>query len=77
MNLLKMYYHDPRPYFVAEYGSPSGHAILAGFCLIFFLDRYDNKESRQLTKFIAVLFSLIWIILVGVSRVYVGAHAIN
>ena len=56
MNLTKMAYSEPRPYFVdpdiiphgcsAEYGNPSGHSLFAAAFFIFiFLDVFEHSKD--------------------------------
>lgn len=57
MNLTKMAYHEPRPYFVdvdiqvygcsAEYGNPSGHSLFAAaFAFFLFLDIFEAPDTN-------------------------------
>lgn len=57
-SLLKLFYNDPRPYFIytdlkgygcdAEYGNPSGHAMVG---LILYYLIIDAIYSSKFTKF--------------------------
>lgn len=78
-NLLKMAYCSPRPYWAYEdvaaiacekgWGNPSGHALSTGtvwLCVIVLL----SFRGKWLWTGLAVL----WILLVGFDRVYLGVH---
>ena len=93
MNITKMAYFEPRPYFVdidivphgcsAEFGNPSGHSIFAAAFLTFlFLDVFEDPQvrrySRQAKVYIGSLFlTFSMIVLIGFARLYVGLHTIN
>lgn len=85
ITLLKQLYHDPRPfwsseliqslsmYCPAEFGNPSGHSwfITVLSFLIFF--RYVKSISKITT--IIIIGTII--VLVAISRMFLGAHSLN
>jgi membrane-associated phospholipid phosphatase len=92
MNLTKMAYSEPRPYFVdteimphgcsAEYGNPSGHSLFAaGFLFFLFLDVFesaDKKFERTSWQYVVgALTALALTISIGFARLYVGVHSMN
>ena len=92
MNLTKMAYHEPRPFFVdadikvygcsAEYGNPSGHSLFAAaFAFFLFLDIFESPHTKfkrwGLSYCISLFFVLAYTILIGFARLYVGVHTLN
>ena len=79
--LLKMIYHDPRPFWVEDdiqalacsssYGNPSGHAIMPiGTGLAIWLDynaSIDTERDSFWSKWYTRLFFLLLALLYGVS----------
>lgn len=87
MTLTKMFYMEPRPYFVddgincldkcsAEYGNPSGHSLFASYFFMLYRE-YMRDKPWSLFKVVFFLISVFTIPLIGYSRVYVGAHSFN
>ena len=87
LTVTKMIYMEPRPYFVddqitcldkcsAEYGNPSGHSVIAGYFLMLCLDYFHDKPQSVLKK-ICFVFAASIKLLIGYSRLYVGAHSLN
>ena len=92
-NLMKNIYRQDRPYWRSEilrqvcskgYGNPSGHS----FCsTCFYLCLYkviindwklfNNLRYEKLFKFIIFIFTLLFVLLIVISRVILGAHSIN
>jgi undecaprenyl-diphosphatase len=81
-SLLKNYYREPRPVFFGctvltkyadQFSFPSGHTI---FYTIFFglVAYYCIKHFADLWAKIGFVFSLLLILSIGYSRVYLGAH---
>ncbi len=76
--LLKHSFKVPRPadtlITIGGYGFPSGHAMQAvifyAFLLLLFKDRMENKLQQRGFIF----FNTIIILLVGLSRVFLGVH---
>lgn len=77
--LLKLLYRVPRPFFLAlvkenSYSYPSGHAlnsILFYGTISFFIFHFTrNKMTSALISTLSVLL----IILIGISRIYLGVH---
>lgn len=71
---------------VLEYGNPSGHAMLNMLAYIIFPYLFDKNfyEFRDsitnkisLRKILILVFSLIWILMIGFTRVYLGVHSLN
>lgn len=85
ITLLKSFYSDPRPfwstsdvkslanYCPSQFGNPSGHswfATVISFILVF---KYFPSLNRPLSLIIIGLL----VILVPLSRLYLGAHSLN
>jgi len=78
--LLKSAFHRQRPFFndplltLTSYSFPSGHTMMAttlyAVLAIFFLSRTKDVRTRVLVIFAAAVM----ILLVGFSRIYLGAH---
>lgn len=80
--LLKMFYSDPRPYWISDtvegltceqdWGTPSGHALFTSAvwgAVAVALSRKGYKLSIPLV--------FIWLLLIGLSRLYLGAHFLS
>jgi membrane-associated phospholipid phosphatase len=88
-NNMKIYYSNPRPYWVepsilkqcsAGYGNPSGHAsesVVVYLTLWKILANSDIFKRRNLLKYILLIFILVLLILIAFSRVYLGVHSVN
>jgi undecaprenyl-diphosphatase len=77
LNILKVVFQKPRPQtemFVFSYSFPSGHVfsatVIYGFC-IYLTFRFINNATVKWT--VSILMSLL-ILLIGLSRVYLGVH---
>ena len=90
--LTSVAYHQGRPFLShaavaaydcdAGYGNPSGHAWFASlFPCLLFLARFHPVEGletrRPLAYFVWLFVAFAFMLLVGISRVYNGAKAIN
>ena len=81
--ITKFIFHRPRPPLVSlieqpvSYGLPSGHALLAvcfyGFIAYLLIKYFKKIYAKTLIAF----FSLVLIILIGLSRVYLGVHYLS
>lgn len=83
--VLKAYDCDPRPFWThdhvrnigiycpVEYGNPSGHSwfcVVAGFGV--------GMEFRGVGKgYRNIVYAMVFVVLVPVSRMYLGAHSLN
>jgi undecaprenyl-diphosphatase len=77
---VKLLVHRPRPSFFtpllheAGYSFPSGHSLIAmvvyGLLGYFALNLFRNEGARLLIRIVTVVI----VVLIGVSRVYVGVH---
>jgi membrane-associated phospholipid phosphatase len=88
--LLKMLYVQPRPYMVypdilgldcnQDFGRPSGHSMV-GFILystLYFLFVYpmpSKTRKQRLFKGMMLFWAMAIVFMVGLSRVYLGAHS--
>jgi len=79
-NLLKGFYHRPRPDLV-PHGSyvysasfPSGHSTLAAATFLTLATMIASLEPRRRTKALVYVVAGLVTIAVGVSRVYLGVH---
>ena len=79
-NLIKIIVKRPRPSqtlplsFESSYSFPSGHSMMSTVfygLIIYFV--FKNIQNRKLKVFLSSLLSII-IILVGISRIYLGVH---
>lgn len=83
--LIKAYHCDPRPFWTSdkvksigiycpiEYGNPSGHSwfsVILGFGVLM---EYRGAGKR----YVNILYSILMVIFVPMSRVYLGAHSLN
>ena len=88
MSLEKIIIRAPRPFFinpellsnckVAEFGSPSGHSLVAATCYIttatLFL-RYFNSTIK--TRALTYTFVMNIVVYTGLARVYEGMHSFD
>lgn len=77
--LLKNMFHRPRPTLISlvhetGYSFPSGHAMnsFVFYAAIAYFYLHVNRKIKN-TVFVSILFGCI-IILIGISRIYLGAH---
>jgi len=85
ITLLKSYFSDPRPFWTdsviqslspycpGEFGNPSGHSwfsAVASFVILF-------EYAPHFSKLLGLTFVGLIIILVPISRMYLGAHSLN
>lgn len=85
MSILKLLYNDPRPYMVyagvvgkecnAEYGNPSGHAMLNTFAGIYGMSVVGGPADKKFK--IACAIYGVFLFWVGFSRVHLGVHGVN
>jgi membrane-associated phospholipid phosphatase len=80
--LGKNYFHRIRPvdysyYHETSYPFPSGHATvaLAFYGMLFYTIIRNSKKSSLKMRWTG--FSLIWILLLGFSRIYLGVHNLS
>ena len=79
--ISKIAFHRPRPdiaiYYEPSYSFPSGHATIAvalyGF--VAYLIIHFLKSTKQ--KLTTIFFALIFILLIGISRIYLGEHYLS
>ncbi|HEX5380571.1 MAG TPA: phosphatase PAP2 family protein [Phenylobacterium sp.] len=78
--LLKQAYDRPRPA-LAPHGSyvysqsfPSGHSAMAAATFLTLATVIASLEPRRATKVLAYVLAIVVMIMVGVSRVYLGVH---
>lgn len=91
VGLLKMIYISPRPYWsnleIVPYGScetgwgnPSGHSLT---CVAVYLTLWHiifechQLREKVIEKYVSLGFTIIFIMLIMISRVIVGAHSLN
>lgn len=87
MKVEKIGYSEPRPFWIFEdvkafdcsksFGNPSGHSVRSTFFLLMSLDLITTYEIKGLLSKSMILFSTIWIFIMGFSRVLLGAHSID
>ena len=88
MNVTKMLYHEPRPYFITdeienhscaiEYGNPSGHSVqMACFSFYLFLEYINENPSTTLQKVAGLSMVCIATLLMGLARMLLGLHTFN
>ena len=88
--VLKLLYHQPRPYWVSDgvraykcskdYGFPSGHSSISMHVTVFMiLDIFASSiySSEILIQIITVILSMAFPVLIGFSRVYLGVHSFD
>ena len=81
MYLSKIIFHRPRPevaiYYESSYSFPSGHATIAvalyGFVIYLIMHFTKNIQKKFNIFFIGSIF----ILLIGISRIYLGEHYIS
>jgi len=77
--VLKLVFAIPRPNFSAlttlyDFSYPSGHAMNNTFLygmIVYYISRYGKNK---LIKLLALAGSIVWITLMGISRIYLGVH---
>lgn len=83
--LLKAYYSDPRPFWTSEYiqsigiycpveyGNPSGHSWFSvTIGMGFLVDKFGPGVNNR-----NIYVSLVMMVIVPLSRMYLGAHSLN
>ena len=88
--LMKGWYGDLRPYLEdntlfqgkceAGYGNPSSHSVVNTFLyLILFVYLRDTNilKNRYIIQAVILLFLILWIFLICLSRIVVGVHSID
>ena len=92
-NLLKIIYRQDRPYWHSEiltqvcskgYGNPSGHSF-SSTCFYLCLSQvifnnynfFKKWKYGKIYKFIIFIFTILFTLLIVISRVILGAHSIN
>lgn len=87
-NVMKIGYHEPRPYMTFdnmttigcshEYGNPSGHSLFsAGFAIFTFLDFLGKNDKKSVGYIIGLIGAILFFTLMGFARVYQGVHSID
>jgi len=88
LSVLKSFNTEPRPFFVAdlqpatkcwnEYGSPSGHSLTSA-SLYFTVWKLICRTYRpsNLLKYLSLSLTILIVIAIGVSRLYMGVHTLN
>ncbi|WP_309645716.1 phosphatase PAP2 family protein [Phenylobacterium sp.] len=78
--LLKAVYDRPRPSLVAH-GSivysqsfPSGHSTLAAATFFTLAAVVASAETKKQTKALIFVLAILFVVMVGISRVYLGVH---
>ena len=76
--ILKLIFHRERPDIlrlvnVSDYSFPSGHSMI-GMCFYGFVAYMVYKNMRNGWKYAAVFLISILILLIGISRIYLGVH---
>ena len=92
MNLAKLSYHGPRPFWVgndvmaiycsSQFGNPSGHAMVTlGRPLLMWLDyQVSCKQgfySQPLLKLLFFVIAIVYGLSVGYSRMFLGVHSLD
>jgi membrane-associated phospholipid phosphatase len=88
--LLKLFYHQPRPYWVSdniraykcskEYGFPSGHSSISmHITVLMILDIFASSaySNEIFIQIIVLILSISFPVLIGFSRVYLGVHSLD
>ncbi len=77
----KIFFHRPRPAFEAitenSFSFPSGHATSVVAFYGFLLYLYLRKQKSQKARLVAILSFVTLIILVDLSRLYLGVHYLS
>ena len=86
-NVLKIIYRNPRPFFENEllrkecdggFGNPSGHAMLSSCSYLCFCELLCEEFNLKIVlRIILFAFASLIIILIGISRIFLGVHSIN
>ncbi len=87
MNVTKLSYADPRPYWVAsdivaykcsnQYGNPSGHSETSmGIAMTLWLD-YAFTNASNLRKGVLLFAALLFAFSIGYSRLILGVHSLD
>jgi membrane-associated phospholipid phosphatase len=92
INILKIIYGNKRPFWDNEnenllkykcdggYGNPSGHSFISTYVYLsfyFILSKNELIKNKKILKNIFLGCSLLLILLIMLSRVYLGLHTIN
>lgn len=89
MNVTKLSYADPRPYWSSEnvmaykcsqdFGNPSGHSMTSMcVCMLLWLDYvYSNPESSGLRKTLLFIAAMCFALAIGYSRLILGVHSVD
>jgi membrane-associated phospholipid phosphatase len=81
--LLKYAFHRPRPHFddpilaLTSYSFPSGHTMAATVLYGVLAALLVTKIKRRFFKVLVILSASLMIVLVGFSRMYLGAHYLS
>ncbi len=84
MNITKLSYADPRPYWASQdvtafkcstqFGNPSGHSETSiGMALTVWLDFDASKQFKGITLVLTLLFA----VTIGYSRFFLGVHSMD
>ena len=92
MNITKLGYHEPRPFWAsadvfpfvcsAQFGNPSGHSLTTiGRALLLWLDYVENCTtgffSYNFVKVSLLVVCLAFGVLVGIARMVLGVHSLD
>ncbi|MFL5581520.1 MAG: phosphatase PAP2 family protein [Gemmatimonadaceae bacterium] len=79
-NILKLYFHRPRPQ-VFEWGTqamsssfPSGHAMSATIVYLTVAYLAARLQKRRWARWLTMLVALAFVVLISLTRVYLGVH---
>ncbi|GHH96813.1 phosphatase PAP2 family protein [Neobacillus kokaensis] len=77
--LLKQFFHRVRPDFhrlieIGGYSFPSGHAMSAFTVYVMISFLLWRHISTRIGRSILIIFSIIMILAIGISRIYLGVH---
>jgi len=87
--LMKIIYNDPRPFFINSelfqeceggFGNPSGHSFgaAATYLGIWHLSmRYKKFKNNNKVIYGSLIFTIIFIFIIMISRIYRGVHSID